>query len=116
MCYFSQVLIATLVQVTPATSDSNVGNADAIKSAFNFLNVFSQSEPNAASGTQNPSFYALLTADTQLKINMGDAARDLTVYVVDGNSEATGQVVSYWCILKCHLIDVIPVCKIECKL
>ena len=91
------------MQVIPATSDSNVGNADAIRNAFNFLKGFNQSEETFAGVAQNPSIYALLPVDTQMEINTRDAPRTLTVNVVDVNSTATGQVALYGCRITCHI-------------
>ena len=82
--------------------------------AFNFLNGFNHSEPNAADGAQNPSFYTLLTADAQLKINMGDASRNLPLYVVDDNSTATGQVAPYKCKINCIIFLVFKLCTTHC--
>ena len=102
------------MQAIPATTDSDFGTADEITNALNFLNGFNHSEPNAADGAQNPSFYTLLTADTQLKINMGDAGRNLSVYVVEDNSTATGQVEPYRCKLKCVFVTLVTFCFVRC--
>ena len=99
----------------PATTDSDFGTADEITNAFNSLNGFNHSEPNAADGAQNPSFYTSLTADIQLEINMGDASRNLPLYVVDDNSTATGQVVPYRCKIHCVIVGSETLCKIRCK-
>jgi len=105
------------MQVIPATTDSDFGTADEIKNAFNFLNGFNHSEPNAADGAQNPSFDTLLTADTQSKITMGDASRNLPFYVVEDNLTATGQVApyEYHCTIDCIIVLGAKFCIKHCK-
>jgi hypothetical protein len=104
------------VQVIPATSDSNIEDGAAITSVFNFLNRFNKSEPNAAGGAQNPSFYALLTAATQSEFDTVDAAPIVFAYVPDGNSIATPRLGNTRCNVRCFNFLIIPVCyNINCK-
>jgi hypothetical protein len=99
------------VQVIPATSDSNVGDAAAITSAFNHLNGFNRPEPSDAIGTQNQGFNALLPADTQLGFNVGDTDQNLIAYLAGGNLIATRQALSRTCRVNC----ILAVCHIHCK-
>jgi hypothetical protein len=103
------------VQVIPATSDSNIGDADAIRNAFNFLYSVNQSEPNAAVGAQNPGFYALLREVNQSEFNTGVAARNVFASVPEVNSIGTARLGPKTCNVRCFVYFVIPICHFNCN-
>jgi hypothetical protein len=112
---FLQVLFATLVQVLPATLESNGGNAPATASAYSFLKETNPSEPNSAGVRQNLNSHDILKEDSKQELNTAGAVRNLIVYDADGNSTATVIPAPNGCRLICAYIRQVRTCRVSCN-